>query len=120
MEQSVDYGRYSLGMSVHEAMSSVSFKAVDRLRGQWHPLGSDQPDAPIPLCAVAASAPGKALQAFCAAIRRGEIEAPLEEDRIGLWLKVDHIGRGERQPESRFLGTAMVREGRWAIEPNSA
>ncbi len=120
MDQSADCCRYSLDMRVHEATSSAWFLAGDCPRAQWHPLGSDQPSGPIPLRTVMASAPGKALDAFCAAIRRSEIEAPLEGDRIGLWLTVDHVGCDELQSERRFLGTAMVREGRCVIEPHPA
>ena len=97
MEQSPDYGRYSLGIGVHEGMSSVRVCVSDRQRHMLYSLGCNQPGNPIPLFALKKSAPEKALRMFLEGIRRGEFEPPLEGDRIGLWLAVDRRGTNERR-----------------------
>ena len=120
MDESPDYGRYSLGIGVHEGMSSVSACVSDRQRHMWFPLGRHQPANPIPFHALGTSAPEKAVRMFLAAIRRGEFEAPLEGDRIGLCLTVDRHGANERHSQPNFFGTAVVCEDRYAIDPNLA
>ena len=106
MDESPDYGRYSLGIRIHEGMSSISVSVSDRQRHMLFPLGREQSPHPIPLHTLETAAPKNALEMFLAAIRRGEFEAPFEGDRIGLWLTVDRANKGKLEPS--FFGTAII------------
>ena len=120
MVESPDYGHYSLGIGVQAGLSSVSACVCDRQRHMWFPLGRHQPANPIPLRALETSAPEKAVRMFLAPICRSEFEAPIEGDRIGLWLTVDGGGANEWHSQPSFFGTAVVCEDRYAIDPNLA
>ena len=48
MDEFPEYGRYSLGISVHECTSGLSVGLSDRQRHIWFPLGLHQPANPIP------------------------------------------------------------------------
>ena len=110
MVKSQGYGRYSLGIGVHEGFSQVTVSVSDRWLHMLHPLGCEQPGNPIPMDALVASAPDKAMRILIRSICRGVIEAPGEDDLIGLWLGVSRYGVGGRHLdlEPEFVGTAKL------------
>ena len=102
------YGRYSLGIKVREATSTVHVHLSDRRKHQSSFVGFDQPPAPIPISPLTASAPRKALRMFLHYTQCGKTDAPLQDDPIGLWLTVERHGKERNEIAPAFIGTALL------------